>query len=204
MQKSSFSLIKAMLVYCVMLLMAQPSAMAAFNVPSGQYELEETHGYITVSYSHLGFSSPQVGFNKFSVDLTADAEKPENSQVRVVVDAASVDSRVAEFDEHLNGEDYFATEQYPEITFVSTRIKETGDDTFDVYGNLTIKGVTKAAPLSTKINKAANHPMLKVPAIGISATTRVKRSEFGLGKGVPFVSDFVDIIIEVELMQAQQ
>ena len=203
MQKFSISLITSMMFYCGLALVVHPDATAAFNVPSGQYELEETHGYITVSYSHLGFSSPHVGFNTFSVDLTADAENPANSRVRVVVDAASVDSRVAEFDDHLKGEDYFATDQYPEIVFVSTRIKETGDDTFDVYGNLTIKGVTKAATLSAKINKAGNHPMLKVPAIGVSATTRVQRSEFGLGKGVPFVSDFVDINIEVELRQAQ-
>jgi polyisoprenoid-binding protein YceI len=171
-----------------------------FNVPSGNYVLDTTHGYITVSYSHLGFSNPEIGFNSFSVNLIADAEDPANSQVKVIVDAASVDSRVDEFDEHLNGEDFFETAKYPQIAFVSTRIKQKSDNSFDVYGNLTIKGVTKPVILKTNVNKAANHPMLKVPAIGLSATTKVQRTEFGLGYGVPFVSDFVTIAIEVELM----
>lgn len=187
---------KAMLVGLMLL----PSAAVAFNVPSGRYELDTTHAYITVSYNHLGFSTPEIGFNSFSVDLQADADNPEQSSLRVVVDAASVDSRVAEFDEHLNGEDFFQTEQYPEIRFTSTRVKQTGEDTFTVYGNLTIKGTTKAVTLRATINKAANHPMLKKPAIGISAEGRVQRTDFDLGYGVPLVSDFVDLNIQVEMM----
>ncbi len=180
------------------------TAAAAWDVPSGQYGLDKTHGYITISYSHLGFSNPHVGFDSFDVNLTADAENPENSQVEVLIDATSVNSRVEEFDGHLNDEDFFDTANYPEITFRSTAVKSTGENTFDVTGDLTIKDVTKPVTLAAVINKAADHPMLKVPTIGVSATAKVSRSAWGLSLAVPYVGDEVMLMIEVELPQKKQ
>ncbi len=172
-----------------------------FAVPSGAYELENTHGYITFSYNHLGFSTPHVGFNTFDVALEANSEDPTQSSVNVTIDAASIDSRVAEFDKHLNGADYFDTANHPEITFKSTKMVATGTSTFDVTGDLTIKGVTKPVTLNATINKADNHPMRGVPTIGLSATGSLSRSEWGLGKYVPAVGDEVRIYITVELIK---
>lgn len=174
---------------------------ATFNVPSGTYELENTHGYITFSYSHLGFSTPHIGFNNFDVQLNANSENPAASTVNVTIDAASIDSRVDEFDKHLNGSDYFDTANHPEITFTSTEIVSTGADTFDVTGNLTIKDITKPLTLKATINKADNHPMMRVPTIGLSATGTLSRSEWGLGKYVPAVGDEVTLDITVELIK---
>jgi polyisoprenoid-binding protein YceI len=171
------------------------------DIPSGAYGLDKTHGYITFSYSHLGFSNPHVGFDDFDVRLELDGETPEDSVIEVSIDAASIDSRVAEFDEHLNSPDLFDTARYPTISFESTRIEHAGDNKYRVTGDLTIKGITKSVTLDTTINKAAIHPMLDVPTIGISATTRVMRSAFDLGYAVPAVSDEVTISIEVELIQ---
>lgn len=70
------------------------------EVPSGAYGLDKTHGYITFSYSHLGFSNPHVGFRSFEVDLNLDNENIENSVVSVTIDATSVDSRVEVFNGH--------------------------------------------------------------------------------------------------------
>ncbi len=170
-------------------------------VPSGEYTLDNTHGYITFTYSHLGFSNPRVGFNSFDTVLNLDSSNPENSKVEVTIDAASIDSRVGEFNEHLNGEDWFNTGAHPKITFKSTAVKATGENTFDVTGDLTIMGTTKPVTLAATINKAAQHPFKKVPAVGVSATTTVKRSEWGLGAYAPAVSDDVTLSIEVELTQ---
>ncbi len=174
---------------------------AGFAVPSGAYELENTHGYITFSYDHLGFSTPHVGFNSFDVALNADSEDPSKSTVSVTIDASSIDSRVEEFDKHLIGSDYFDTANHPEITFASTGMVATGENTFDVTGDLTIKGVTKPVTLNATINKAANHPMRGVPTIGLSATGTLSRSEWGLGKYVPAVGDEVTLNITVELIK---
>jgi polyisoprenoid-binding protein YceI len=174
------------------------------EVPSGKYSLDKNHGYITFSYSHLGLSNPHVGFDNFDVILDLDVAKPENSKVVVEIDATSVDSRVATFNEHLNGEDFFATSEYPEITFKSTGIKKlAGVDTFEITGDLTIKGKTVPVTLAAKINKAAPHPMRKVPAIGVSGEAKVSRSDWGLDRYVPNVSDEVTISIEAELLQAE-
>ena len=183
----------------VSLTLAGPAAADLSAVPAGSYGLDKTHGYITFTYSHLGFSNPRVGFDAFDVALDLDNEAPENSSLKVMIDAASINSRVEKFDEHLNGDKFFDTNEYPNIDFQSTGIEQTGDDTFRVNGNLTIKGVTRAVTLDARINKAATHPLSKTPTVGVSATTSVLRSEWGLGDYVPMVSDRVEIEIEVEL-----
>lgn len=174
---------------------------ADWNVPSGAYGLDKTHGYISFSYSHLGFSNPHIGFDEFEVVLQADADQPENSQLEVTIAAASIDSRVPLFDEHLNDEQYFDTTNHPKITFRSNEIVATGEDTFEVNGELTIKGVTAPLTLSANINKAGNHPISKLPTIGVSATGTLSRSAWGLSQYTPLVSDEVMLFIEVELPQ---
>ena len=183
-------------------LLALPFSAAAdlTGVPSGKYTLDSYHGYITFTYSHLGFSNPRVGFNRFDTELELDSSNPENSRVQVTIDASSIDSRVAEFNDHLNGDHFFNTAEYPTITFKSTKVEATGENTFDVTGDLTILGTTKPVTLATTINKAANHPMRNVPTVGVSASTKLMRSEWGLGAYVPAVSDEVELSIEVELL----
>lgn len=185
--------------------LALPTALLAeiSDVPSGEYSLDETHGYVLFSYSHLGFSNPQVGFDDFDVTLDLDSENPADSKVRVTIDAASVNSRVEEFNGHLNGERFFDTAKFPTIDFVSTDIVETSGGEYAVSGDLTIKGMTKPVTLAAVINKAAEHPMRKVPTVGISGQTTVKRSEWGLDYAVPAVSDDVTITIEVEMLKAE-
>jgi polyisoprenoid-binding protein YceI len=183
-------------------LLAMPFSVSAdlSDVPSGKYTLDSSHGYITFTYSHLGFSNPRVGFNSFDTVLDLDSRNPANSTVEVTIDASSIDSRVAEFNEHLNGSDFFNTAEYPTITFRSTKVEATGENTFDVTGDLTILGTTKPVTLATTINKAANHPLRNVPTVGVSASTKLMRSEWGLGAYVPAVSDEVELSIEVELL----
>ena len=187
---------------CAAALIAMPLTVTAdlSEVPSGKYALDSSHGYITFTYSHLGFSNPRVGFNSFDTVLDLDTGNPENSTVEVTIDATSIDSRVAEFNEHLNGADFFNTAEYPTITFKSTKVEANGDNTFDVTGDLTILGTTKPVTLATTINKAGNHPLRNVPTVGVSASTRIMRSEWGLGAYVPAVSDEVELSIEVELL----
>jgi len=171
------------------------------EMPSGSYELDKTHGYITFSYNHLGFSTPQVGFRSFDVALELDSANVENSEVTVMIDATSLDSRVEVFNGHLNGENFFDTANYPEITFVSTGIKSTGDNTFDLMGDLTLKGTTLPVTLHATLQKADLHPMRKVPTIGVTAHTTVSRTAFGMERGVPAISDEVEIFISVEMPQ---
>lgn len=185
----------------VTLALSQAASAELADMPPGAYSLDKSHGYITFSYNHLGFSTPHVGFSRFDVELDLDSENIENSSVTVLIDATSIDSRVEEFDGHLNGSNFFDTATYPEISFVSTEIKSKGDATFDIVGDLTIKGTTLQTVLNATLLKAANHPMRKLPTIGAVAQTRVNRSDFGLTRGLPMISDEVTIDISVELPQ---
>ena len=171
------------------------------DMPSGAYALDKSHGYITFTYDHLGFSTPHVGFRSFDVSLDLDSANIENSKVNVLIDATSVDSRVDVFNGHLNGENFFDTANHPEITFTGTRISSTGDNTFDITGDLTIKGITKSVTLNATLQKADMHPMRKVASIGVTADAMLSRSEFGLSRGVPNIGDEVTLHISVELPQ---
>lgn len=178
------------------------SASADFSaVPSGSYGLDTSHAYLTFSYSHLGFSHPVIVVKVFDVVLDLDAGAPDKSRLLVTVDAASIDSGVDEFNDHLLGSDYFDVDNHPSIEFVSTVITMTGAESATIAGNLTIKGVTKPLTLNASLNKAAMHPMLKVPVVGVSAVGTLKRTDFGLGQYAPAVGDEISIQVEVELPQ---
>lgn len=176
---------------------------AVADVPSGPYVLEDTHGYITFSYSHLGFSTPHVGFTDFDVNLDYNAEDPARSQLDVTIAADSIESHVEEFNGHLVDERFFHTAKYPTITFTSTSIEMTGDNTAQVTGDLTIKDQTHPVTLDVTLNKAANHPMRGKPFLGFNAQAEVMRSQWGLDYAVPAVGDAVDLYISVELMPAE-
>jgi polyisoprenoid-binding protein YceI len=186
------------LLSCSAIAVADLSAM-----PPGKYGLDANHGYITFSYSHLGFSNPHIGFRVFSVDLELDSENVENSTVNVTIDATSIDSRSETFNGHLNGANFFDTANHPTITFTSTAISATGENTLDITGDLTIKDVTKPVTLAATINQAGNHPMRGHPLLGVSAETIVSRSEWGLSRNVPNVGDEMTIRIDVELPKAR-
>ena len=177
------------------------NAAADFSdIPAGEYSLDKNHGYITFSYSHQGFSNPHVGFDSFDVRLNLDSAKVENSSVAVVIDATSVESRVKVFNGHLQGKDFFDTANHPSITFNSTSFKSTGEDTYDVAGELTIKGTTQSVTLQVTVNNAAIHPIGKIPGVGIDATTKVSRSAFGMSRGTPGVGDEVTLYVSTELL----
>ena len=88
----------------------------------------------------------------------------------------------------------------PTITFKSTKVEAAGDNKLRVFGDLTVHGVTKPVVLDTTINKIGEQPMAKRAAAGFDATTTIKRSDFGVGKYAPNVSDEVIIRITTEAM----
>ena len=144
---------------------------------------------------------PLVGFNSFDANLTLDSENPDNSSVEVVIDAASIDSRVEGLDERFKSELFFDTDNFPEITFKSTSFKRTGEDTFDVVGDLMVRDISKSVTIATTIRQATIHPRRKIPAIGMLGEATIKRSEWGMTNDSPGVLDEVNIQITAEFPQ---
>jgi polyisoprenoid-binding protein YceI len=153
---------------------------------------------VVASWSHFGFSNPIAHFGQVDGSITYDPAKPSASSVEVTIPLAGLNSHVAAFDEHLRSEDFFDAAKYPTITFKSTKVEAAGDKKLKVSGDLTVHGVTKPVVLDVTINKVGEQPMAKRAAAGFDASTTIKRSDFGIAKYVPNVSDEVTIHITTE------
>lgn len=175
--------------------MAAPSVARA---ETQSYRYDTVHTQIMFFVSHLGFSISEGEFLDFDGSINLDMNDPSKSNVDVTIKTDSIDMDDEKWNEHMKSADFFDVEQYPTMTFKSTNVEVTGDDTAKVTGDLTILDVTKPVTLDVKLNKIGDHPMNKKPTVGFSATARIKRSDFGMEYALPMVGDDVDIRIEVE------
>ena len=183
----------------IALAVAASLSSIAFAAPE-IYVIQNAHTFPRFEYNHLGFSNQVSRFDKTSGTITIDRVAKTGS-VDVVIDAKSVNTGYALFNEHIQGEDFFDTAKYPTITFKSRNMKFDGDKLTSVDGDLTIKGVTKPVTLTVTSFLCMPHPMAKKDACGANATTKIKRSEFNAGKHAPNVSDEVTLTIPVEAIK---
>ena len=161
------------------------------------YEVDSTHTFPRFSYSHFGLSTQLSSFSKTTGKVVLDA-KAKTGSVDIAIDLTSVNTGFADFNSHIQGEDFLDTAKFPTATFKSTKVTFEGDKPKSIDGVLTIKGVSKPVTLTVTSFLAMPHPMMKKPAIGANAFTTIKRSEFGAGKFAPYVGDEVRIDIALE------
>lgn len=164
------------------------------------YVIDSTHTFPQFSYTHLGYSSQTHGFDKTSGKVTLD-RAAQTGSADVTIDATSVHTGYALFNGVIQGADYFDTARYPTITFKSSKMTFEGNQPVSLVGDLTIKGVTKPVTLTLTHFLCMPHPMLKVVACGANATASIKRSDFNMGKGVPYVSDEIALSLAIEALK---
>lgn len=174
-------------------------ASPTFAAPE-TYVIDGTHTFPRFSYNHFGYSKQLSRFNKTTGTVTFD-KVARTGAVDVTIDMKSVDTGVALFDEHIQGEDFLDTGKFPTATFKSTRVVFDGDKPASVDGDLTIKGITLPVTLTVTSFHAMPHPMVKKDAIGANASTVIKRSAFNAGKHAPYVSDEVTLEIAIEAIK---
>lgn len=162
------------------------------------YTFDTVHSRVTFYINHLGFSNSVGEFRIGDGTFTFDNDDWANSNVDVNVPVRSLELGDAKWNTDILSSDFLEADKYPEIRFTSKKIQKLAGGKAKLYGNLTIKGVTKPVVLDLRVNKVGDHPMRKTPAAGFTATTTVKRSEFGVRKYLPMVSDDVKVRIEVE------
>lgn len=175
---------------------------AAASAAPVSYRIDANHTDVIAQWSHLGFSNPTAHFGQVEGTIAYDAENVAASSVEVTLPLSGLNSHVARFDEHLRNADFFDAEKFPVANFKSTQVEAAGEQRLKVTGDLTIKGITRPVVLDVVLNKAGPHPRNNRPTIGFDATTTVLRSEFGLGRGAPAVSDEVKIRITTEAQAA--
>ncbi len=177
-----------------LILMSMSSAKAAIE----QYDLDKPHTQILFFVDHLGFSKSEGEFLDYEGHFLFNRSEPEKSSVEVTIQTASLDMGDEKWDEHMKGADFFNVEKFPAMTFKSTNIKVTGENTAEITGDLTLLGVTKPVTLNVHYNNSGKHAFSGKYVSGFSATAKLKRSDFGMTYGLPLVGDEVDIRLEVE------
>ncbi|MCO4848867.1 MAG: polyisoprenoid-binding protein [Yoonia sp.] len=167
------------------------------------YILDASHSQIVFSYNHLGYSTTHGMFSGFDGEIAFDQEDPAASSVTVSFPVTSMLTGWEKRFSHLMSGDFFDASEDDMVTFSSTGIEVTGDNTAMITGDLTMNNVTKSVVLDATMNQQGDHPMEAKPWAGFDATTTVLRSDFNVGKFAPFVSDEVEIMISIEAMKAQ-
>lgn len=162
--------------------------------------LDKEHSYVLWHINHLGFST-QAGKWYVSGTVLLDKDNPKNSKVDATIDVAQIITGIPELDKHLKGKLFFDVEQYPVATFVSDKVEVTGEHTAKVHGLLTVHGVAKPVTLSVALNKVGKNPINDRMTVGFSATTKLKRSDFGIKTLLPDLGDDVSIEIGAEAYQ---
>jgi polyisoprenoid-binding protein YceI len=171
-------------------------ALASAPLYATTYTLEPDYTQGVFRWNHLGFSTPAAQFSQASGTLEFDQSDATKSAVKVTIPLSTLHTGVPALDEHFRSKDFFETTRFPTATFTSTTVEKGGaSNQLKVIGNLSLHGVTKPVTLDVTVLKLGTNPRNGVPTAGFEATTTLKRSDFGLGKFVPQVSDEIRIQI---------
>ena len=175
---------------------------ASASAQAEQWVLDSSHSQIVFSYDHLGFSTTFGMFSGFAGEITFDPENPEAGSVTVEIPTQSLITGWPQRDAHFLSADFFDAEAAPAITFTSTAIEVTGENTANITGDLTMNNVTNPVVLETTFNGVGQHPQNQRPLTGFTATATIVRSDWDMGQFAPFVGDEVSLEISVEAQPA--
>lgn len=176
------------------------SLLAAPACAADNYTIDSRHTFPVFEVNHMGFSTQRGRFNKSSGKVILDTAAKKGS-VELVIETASLDMGLDKWDEHMKSDDFFNVAQFPTMRFTSDKLVFEGDKVVAAEGSFTLLGVTKPMTLTVSNFRCAPHPMVKKPACGADITATLKRSEFGMSKYVPGVSDEVRISAPVEAIK---
>jgi polyisoprenoid-binding protein YceI len=174
---------------------------------TNNWTLDTSHSGITFSVRHMVVAKVRGRFAQWSGSLELDEADITRSRVEVEIDAASIDTGVAQRDEHLRSADFLDVQQFPTLRFVSQRVEQNGEDQLRVIGELSVHGVTRQVTLEVERGGSAKDPWGNQRA-GFAAKLSILRSDFGLTwnqaleTGGLLVGDRIDIELDVQAVQA--
>jgi polyisoprenoid-binding protein YceI len=174
----------------------------AFAAPE-TYAIDKSHSSVGFTIRHFVAKVPGK-FNDFAGTIVFDRDNPEKSSVETTIKVASIDTDNQRRDDHLRNPDFFDVAKYPDMKFKSTAWKKTGNDTFDVAGDLTLKDVTK--PVTLKVTLLGTAPGMRGQLSGWEATTTINKAEFNVKDPAALdaaLGDDVTITINIEAVQTR-
>jgi polyisoprenoid-binding protein YceI len=171
-----------------------------------KWKFDTVHSNVSFSVRHLMISRVHGSFKTWTGALETDDANPANSKVQVSIDAASIDTKEPQRDEHLRSADFLDAANHPKVTFESTSVQKVDLEHYKVTGNLTVRGVTKPVTLDTEYFGRQKDPW-GGERTGFSAKTSIDRKDFGLAFNIPLdgggfvVGDKVDIVLDVQAVK---
>jgi len=175
-------------------LIAQSSNDSA-AVQAGSYAVESSHTLVQFTVNHFGISDFFGTFPGATGTLSIDPKAIASTKLDVTVPVATVSTTNKTLDGELAGAEWLDAAKYPTMHFVSTKVVRTGASSATVRGNLTLHGITRPIVLNATFNAGAVNPMSKAYSLGFKATGVIKRTEFGVSKYAPLVSDATTLTI---------
>ncbi|MEU4672843.1 YceI family protein [Amycolatopsis sp. NPDC023774] len=182
------------------------SATTTYPQLTGDYTIDGTHSRIGFVARHAMVTKVRGAFNEFEGTFSVNGDEPAKSSAKVTIKTHSIDTRNADRDGHLRSNDFLSMDEYPEITFVSTGITQTGDTSFDVTGDLTIKGVTKSITIPFEFEGSSKDPY-GLDRVGFDGSTTISRKDYGitwnaaLETGGVLVSDKITLEFEISAVK---
>ncbi|HKN43287.1 MAG TPA: YceI family protein [Propionibacteriaceae bacterium] len=173
---------------------------------SGNYVIDPAHTRIGFVARHAMVTKVRGGFNEFEGSAVVDATDFTKSTGQLTIQAASIDTRNAQRDAHLRSNDFLAMEEYPQITFVATDLRQIGPTTLELTGDLTIRGVTNPVTIPFEFEGAATDPFGNL-RIGFEGSAVINRKDYGitwnaaLETGGVLVSDKITLEFEVSAIK---
>lgn len=170
------------------------------------YNIDLAHSQVQFTVRHMMISKVRGWFDKFDGSVALDEANPANTVVDVRIDVASINTRDEKRDAHLRSADFFDVENHPYMAFKSTRVEQTGPETAKLYGDLTIRGVSRPAVLDVVFNGSSKSPW-GTTSFGFNAHAVINRKDWGLTWNVALetggvlVGDEINIDIELELVK---
>ncbi len=178
---------------------------AAFSplADATKWKVDDSHSTVSFAIDH-GFVPTTGRFDKFKGDLNFSPENLADSKANFTIDINSVNTQEPKRDKHLKSKDFFNAEEYPSMTFVSSKFTKVDDKNYIAHGKLTIRNVTKDIELPFKVLGIGQHPAKKgTTVMGIKAKTTIDRTDYEVGTGswtaTAIVGDEVEITIIMEL-----
>jgi len=173
------------------------SPVAAF----ADWQIDPSHTAVVFEIEHFGYSDVTGVFPVIEAQIdNFDPENLDTAKFAVTLDATAITTFWDARDTHIKGPDFLDVETFPEIAFVSTSVKTTGDGTADVTGDLTIKDVTKPATFKATVNKIGESPVMPGTNVaGFTLTGEIDRTAFGVDAYAPAIGAVMPVTINVEL-----
>lgn len=172
------------------------------------YQIDPAHSSAQFVVRHMMITNVRGGFSSVKGTVEIDSDNPSASSVDATIDVSSIATLDTQRDTHLKSADFLDAEHYPTITFKSSKIEKTGDEEYNLTGDLTIHGVTKQVTLKVESPSEEGKDPWGNFRRGASATTKIKRSEFGLTwnavleTGGIMVGDDLKIEVDVQMIKA--